>query len=138
MYLWSVSMPASQVKGVQFNYVNFLWKEISWITEMEKQGEYHQALRSLLDLFNRLPKEIFGKVQDQAIRIPKEIAFLRLQVKMRAIDSFNRRVVERRVLNVYARGTLRVMMRNFSDILDKRHYFEKTSPEVPTGRSHTI
>lgn len=127
-----------RVRGVQFNYVNFLWKEIAWIKEMEKQGQYQEGLQSLIDLLHTLPKNVFDKFTDPVSVIHKDIAFLRFKVRDVALDWFNRIVLEKKVIQKYARMALTSLLREVCNELDKRGYMEKVSPDVEEGYSHTL
>lgn len=125
-----------KVKGVQFNYVNFLWKEIAWIEEKQKEGNFALGLQALVDLLYTVPKNIYDQFKDKVERINREMAWLRLKVRQDAIDQFNLWVLEPKVLNRYAAGELPVLIREVCNCLDSRGYMEKTSPEVPEGRNY--
>jgi hypothetical protein len=125
-----------KVKGVQFNYVNFLWKEISWVEEKQKEGNFALGLQALIDLLYTVPKDIYEQFKDQMERIQREMAWLRVKVRQDAIDQFNLFVLEPKVLNRYAARELPVFIRAVCNVLDKRGYMEKTSPEVPEGRNY--
>lgn len=132
------SQTQTKVRGVQFNYINFFWKEISWIGEMMKRGEYLQALEAWITLLNNTPVEIYQNFETDIKNIPKEVAFLRAWNKKRAIDHFNCLILTRNALIRYAKQRLPILQRRLSNIADKRQYFEKTSYPVPRGKSHTL
>ena len=125
-----------KVKGVQFNYVNFLWKEISWVEDQQKKGNFALGLQALVDLLYTVPKDIYDQFKDKVERLNREMAWLRLKVRQDAIDQFNLWVLEPKVLNRYAARELPVLIREVCNVLDKRGYMEKTSPEVPEGRNY--
>jgi len=125
-----------KVKGVQFNYVNFLWKEISWVEDQQKKGNFALGLQALVDLLYTVPKNIYDQFKDKIERINREMAWLRVKVRQDAIDQFNLWVLEPKVLNRYAARELPVLIREVCSVLDVRGYMEKTSPEVPEGRNY--
>jgi len=125
-----------KVKGVQFNYVNHLWKELAWIEEQKKLGHFAVALQTLIDLLLVVPKDLSEKFKSERERIEKEMAYLRQKVRAEAVDEFSLWILEPKVLNRYAADELPPFLRSFSDSLDAKDYFEKRSPSVPEGTNY--
>lgn len=128
----------STVKGVQFNYVQYVWKSISRIDDMEMTGNHYEALKALLRLLNTVPKDIYEMFDKEVTAIKEALAKKRVGAASRGIDWFNKYVVTQRDLNTYAAIVLPDLKRAVCSELDRRGYMEKRSPEIPHGRGTTM
>ena len=125
-----------RVKGVQFNYVNFLWKEIAYARDLEKTGDYARALRVLISLMPYLPRGIKDKFKDRARKIQETIQ--QIEANSEGPYAFNRSMNKNRRLQIYAYAVYHKFMDDLASELDKRGYMEKVGPQIPTGYSHTL
>lgn len=125
-----------KVKGVQFNWVNYLWKELSWIEEQKKKGSFAVGLQALLDLLHVAPKHYYDKFEKEIKRLQAEMAWIRVNVRHLAIDQFNWWVLEPKKMNEYAAIELPPLLRDFCNSLDAQDYMEKKAAEVPEGRNY--
>lgn len=123
------------VKGVQFNFVNFVWKEVAYIREKERDGNYALALEVACSLIDYLPIAFKKSMQPEADNHLKTMENLRQNVK--GMDTFTRHIVAQRTLQNYARINLQKFMRELSDFLDKSGYMEKRD-DTAEGYSHTV
>ena len=120
-----------RVKGVQFNYVNFLWKELAYARDLEKTGDYARALRVLISLMPYLPRGIKDKFKDRAKKIQEAIQ--QIEAGAQGPYAFNRSLNRNRDLQTYAFTVYRGFMDDLGSELDKRDYMEKVK-EIRKGR----
>ena len=122
-----------RVKGVQFNYVNFLWKEIAYARDLEKTGDYAHALRVLISLMPYLPRGIKDKFKDRARKIQETIQ--KIEADTQGPYAFNRSLNRNRQLQIYAYAVYHNFMDDLASELDKRGYMEKVSRPVDSNVS---
>jgi len=123
-----------RVKGVQFNFVNFLWKEISYIRDLEKSGNYARALQALCSLITYAPEGIKKEFREEA---KKNSAKLRT-TRGRGPSRFVQNIKRNEARQLYALSVFNDFMDRFCTTLDKRGYMEKVGPQVDEGYSHTL
>ncbi len=122
-----------QIKGVQFNFVSFVWKEISKIREYQEQGQYARALKALIDLIDYLPKDFQEtmKFREKAKNVLKELRVI--HTGSYQIDSFLSYVDSRNNLNDFAEDVLKDFISELSIKLDAKGYMEKKGGPVEHG-----
>lgn len=123
-----------QVKGVQFNFVNFLWKEMVAIRELERSGNYLEALRAAVSLIKYLPESFKKSLEKKADTYRESLAWI--EANMQGIDQFNTRFVRHRAMQQYASLALPDLMDDLSKFMDESGYMERRD-DVPEGKSHT-
>lgn len=121
-----------KIKGVQFNYVNFLWKALSKIWELQFEGNYAKALKTATDLIIYLPNAIKKKFRDRIAKINENMRLISQNTDGPSL--FVKSVSRNRILQRYARTALNSFMDDLCTELDQRGYMEKVAPQIPHGR----
>lgn len=112
------------VSGVQFNYVNFLWKEIGEIRREHRSGYVVHALKLLTTLIPYLPKDIQKRFSKRTAKIEEELDNLLKTVKGTSI--LDRHLKRNRAARIFAFIQLPKLLSDVSRMLDKRGYMERT------------
>jgi len=118
-------------KQFQFKYENFLWLEIHDIRQVEKEGDYPEALRLLLSLFSYLPDSVKTQFRD---RVKKEYEEVRKVLSVGGTDFYTTQVIQNRELRTYAHKVFPPLMDAFSTELWRLGYMERVaaSPKRPS------
>lgn len=124
-----------QVKGVQFNYVNFLWREIGIARDQQNMGNHRGALRLLITLVPYLPKGIKDQFRLKAAKIMEKMR--KIESNVQGSTFLMRRIARNREATLYAKRVFEEFVDELSSALDKRGYMEKTRKKLPEGFSHT-
>lgn len=114
-----------QIRGTEFKYSSFLWKNIDKIREAETQGTPATALNLAITLIPYLPNAIKEKFDGRAKKIESDMQYLVKEVKERSTDLFSQGVVTNRVLQKYAKVKLAQFVDELCGELDQRGYMEK-------------
>lgn len=125
-----------QIRGVQYNYVNFLWRELGKIREAETEGNYAVALERATTLIPYLPDGIKKKFTEKARNIATAINFLANNLE--GSDIFTTNMAKNRAVQRGARVLLERFVNQLASALDKRGYMEMRGRHIPEGRSHTL
>lgn len=122
-----------QVKGVQFNYVNFLWKGISKIWDLQQQGDHITGVEVAINFVDYLPEDIQNKheFQKKAQEMQTRVKLARKTVNHS--DIFITNVSRNRYLQNVAKQLLKDFVRELCVLLSKRGYMEKVSKPVPSN-----
>jgi len=127
-----------KVKGVQFNYVNFLWKELARIRDLEVQKEYVAAFHLSMSLMKYLPNDIQAKFTKDIENYRNVMRAIPEKVRSQAIDRFNADIRINDISQQYANKRLELFLSDVCKMLDKKGYMEKTAPIVPEGTGLTL
>lgn len=121
------------IKGAQFTFLNFLWKQIGDIRELQKSGLFYEALRQTIDLIDYLPKDFQNKFefQQKAKKISKELDEINNGVE--SVDEYTHMVDRLEALDNYSKGKLKEFIAELSIRLDEKGYEEKKSSPIERG-----
>lgn len=121
------------VKGVQFNFVSFIWKEISKIREHQTSGEYARALKDLLELISYLPKDFQEtlKFQEKAQKQLTQLQNIRQNTS--ESDDYMTALAIHYDQNAYAETSLRDFISELCLKLDQKGYMEKRGGPMEHG-----
>ena len=114
-----------QIRGTEFKYSSFLWKNVDIIRQAELAEKPAEALTAAITLIPYLPNGIKKKFKGRADEIEEDMQYLTKEVKERSTDLFSRGVVTNRVLQKYAKVALARFVDELCDELDKRGYMER-------------
>jgi len=121
------------IKGAQFNFLSFLWKQITDIRELQKRGYYYEALVQALDLIDYLPQDFQDKLkfQQKAQKIAERIS--QIDRDAEGVDAYTQMVDSLSSLDEHAKTVLKDFMADLCVKLDAKGYMEKRPSEVERG-----
>jgi hypothetical protein len=118
-----------RVKGVSFNYLQFLWNSIGTIKRTHDQGDFSGALRLATELIGYLPQSIKEEFKEKAAKIDYSLN----QIKTGSIpqirkipDFYLRGIFKNRLLQNYGNIALKTFIDELTTKLDKIGYMENT------------
>jgi len=113
------------IRGTQFTFEKFLWREIAEIRDFQNMNYHYEALKRLLSLIDYLPRDfqITLKFQEKAKKIEKEMR--RISDNATGVDAFTQMVDSLDALDGYAETVLRSLLSDLCLKLDKKGYMEK-------------
>ena len=125
------SRQVEPIKEAQFNFLSFLWKELSAIRESQREGKYFTAYKNLTDQIMWMPEDFQNKFE--FLKETREN--LR---KLEAINSdnpmFQRRQIDTdQTKNMMAKQMLEDFVPKFAIKLDQKGYMEKHGYPVEHG-----
>lgn len=122
-----------KIKGLQYDYRFFLWKNMTMIRDAEMQGRYDLALHYAVSLIKYLPKwakDQFGKKAEELREGLRQCGS-----RVRAPDFFVKDCKVNKVRQAWAREKLDEFMTDFSLALDEKGYYEMLYRDVSEGIS---
>jgi len=121
------------IKGAQFNFVSFIWKEISKIREHQTAQEYSRALKDLIELISYLPKDFQEtlKFKEKAQKTLTEMQ--QVNDNSSDADAYQTIISRHDSLNTYAETNLRSFISELCLKLDAKGYMEKRGGPVEHG-----
>jgi hypothetical protein len=128
-----------KVKGVSFNYLQFLWGNYALIRKAQAEGDIPKALKLAATLVDYLPSALkteFQKRADQILESMNIISAGNIKQLQDIPDIFLRRAAKIRILNNYSYLALRSFVNDMSTELQKRGYMESVD-FADEGFGHT-
>jgi hypothetical protein len=115
------------IKGTQFTFEKFLWREIAEIRDFQSMNQHYEALKRLLTLIDYLPRDfqITLKYQEKARKIEKELN--KISGNAVGVDAYTQMVDRLDDLDYYAETVLRRLLSELCLDLDRKGYMEKPS-----------
>jgi hypothetical protein len=118
-----------RVKGVSFNYLQFLWQCIGTIKKTHESGNFAGALKLAAELITYLPESMKTEFKSRADQIEVSINLIRTG-KLKQIsdipDFFIRGIYKNRLLQTYGMEALKDFINNLTTKLDNIGYMENT------------
>jgi len=124
----------SMVRAVQFNFVNFLWKNLDRINDALDVGDYILALQRALRLVKFLPLDIKEHFREKIEGIESDVR--RILSRAGNGDVYLDVVGKHRCLQGYARKAVMEFIDELMSVLDDRGYLEARR-SWEEGYSHT-
>lgn len=118
-----------RVKGVSFNYLQFLWKNLNEINEARQQGNTAVALKLCIDLCDTLPRSLKKEFRLKAIGINHSMLQIRscsLPELARINDLHKRHRTRNWLLTSYSTAALSQFLDQLTTKLDEMGYMENT------------
>ena len=121
------------IKGAQFTFLNFLWKQVGDIRELQKKGLFYEALTQTIDLIDYLPEDFQGKLkfQEKAKKIKTELDKIRDEII--SVDEFTDMIDRIDCLDEFSEGQLKTFVAELSSKLDLKGYMEKKPSPIERG-----
>lgn len=116
-----------RVKGVSFNYLQFLWSGIGQIKQQQSQGNFAGAMALLTEFINYLPDSMKDEFREKAQKIALVMNAIRsgsLKVIKDIPDLFVRGIYRNRLLQIYSSKKLSVFMDELTTKLNQLGYME--------------
>jgi len=116
-----------RVKGVSFNYLQFLWSSIGTIRRTHEQGNFAGALKLATDLIVYLPESIKDEFREKAAKINysfNQIRAGRILEVQKIADFYIRGIFKNRLLQTYGNAALQQFVDELTTKLDKIGYME--------------
>ena len=110
-----------RIKNLQFNFSNFLWRNLTEIHEQEAKGNYVDALILSLDLVKYLPPAVERSLREDVEKIKHS---LRDGVNVGG-HHYVRMLIKNRRKQALAKKFLDEFIRKMIALLDKRGYLEQ-------------
>jgi hypothetical protein len=124
-----------RVKGVSFNYLQFLWSQIGQVRSVQSQGNFAAAMKLVTSLIPYLPASMKDEFREKAQRIEESMNTIRsgrLREVQAIPDFFIRGIFKNRLLQTYANAALSKFVDDLTTKLDKMGYMENVK-SVPEG-----
>lgn len=122
-----------RVKGVSFNYLQFLWQCIGTVKKTHESGNFAGALKLAAELITYLPESMKSEFKDRASQIENSINLIRsgrLKQIQDIPDFFIRGIYKNRLLQTYGNEALKDFINNLTTKLDNIGYMENTKVVV--------
>lgn len=123
-----------QIKGVNFNYLRFLWKAIADIYMLQRSAEAEQALVSAVILIGYLPEDIKKELQGDRAKIGTKVDALKRNTDPRlrfSLNFFQRYRVKSQLFRELADMELMPFMDKLCHCLDENgYYLQKQTREI--------
>lgn len=125
------------MKGAEYTFLHFLWKQIDEIRELQKKRYFQEALVQAIDLIDYLPNDFQDKLkfQEKAQKIAEEID--EIESNAEGVDTYTTMVSSLGDLDAYAKTVLKDFMAKLCIKLDAKGYMEKP-PATPRFRSSKL
>ena len=113
------------IRGTQFTFEKFLWREIAEIRDFQNMNQHYEALKRVLTLIDYLPRDfqITLKFQEKARKIEKEVK--KISGNAVGVDAYTQMVDRLDDLDYYAETVLRSLLSELCLKLDRKGYMEK-------------
>lgn len=116
-------------KGFENPYAAFVWRELSIIRQLERNGNYYQALRFAASLLKYLQPEVRKKQEQQVKAILAKVN--KTIGNTRAADFFTTAQFRNRVARQLGEEYLEEVITELSNQLGARAYMEKGASASP-------
>lgn len=116
-----------KVKGVSFNYVQFLWSGIAQVKQAQTKQLYSEGLRLLVELVGYLPNSIKDYFKEKAKMIYHTMTLIKtnqLTCLQQTPDFYVRGIYRNRILQAYANQALSNFVDELSTKLNSMGYME--------------
>jgi len=120
-------------RGFENTYQNFVWKELGIIRELERAGEYYEALAFSVSLLKYLQPEVREKQEKHAKTLLLQVKETVRQIGGR--DFFTNQLAKNRVAERLGREYLEEVIGELTSQLAGRAYMEKGAAASPRRRS---
>lgn len=116
-------------RGFENPYQAFVWKELSIIRELERQGNYYQALQFSVSLLKYLHPDIRKRQEEQARAILKKVTQVVNQA--RTSSYYTSLILKNRLAKSLGRECLEKVITALNDQLGARLYMERGAAATP-------
>lgn len=116
-----------KVKGVSFNFLQFMWSSYGQIKQVQAKRDYATALTLLTELIRWLPDSIKEEFRNRAIKIENSINLIksgRLRQIQRIPDLYLRGIFRNRLLQSYCDVSFKVLIDDLGTKLNTLGYME--------------
>ena len=116
-----------RVKGVSFNYLQFLWSGIGQVRQQQAAGNYSGAMALVASFISYLPDSIKDDFRDRANHIQEVMDTIKsgsLEVIRKIPDLYIRGIYRNRLLQLYANDALTSFIDDLTTQLNKLGYME--------------
>jgi hypothetical protein len=116
-----------KVKGVSFNYVQFLWSGIGQVRQAQQATKYSEAMRIIIELIDYLPNSIKDEFQKRATMISNTMSLIRgskIDCLRKVPDFYIRGIFKNRILQMYCQKALASFVDELSTKLQSMGYLE--------------
>ena len=128
-----------KVKGVSFNYLQFLWSGIGQIRKAQSEGDFAGAMGLMTSFIGYLPDSIKEEFRERAAQIRFSMNMIqtgRLKEIQAVPDLFIRGIYKNRLLQLYANEAFSAFIDDLTTMLNRLGYMENTE-SIDEGFSHT-
>lgn len=123
------SAAVTRVKGVSFNYLQFLWKRLDLVAHAREQGNDAVALKLATGMIAWLPKSMKDEFMDESLQIQNNLQIIRSNrlKELQKITDLHERTHKRNwLLAAYSSAALTDFINKLSNKLDALGYMENT------------
>lgn len=116
-----------KIKGVSFNYVQFLWSGLGSVKQLQTKQAYSEAMRVIIELIGYLPDSIKSEFRDRAAQIALTMNAVKTgKVKelQQIPDFFIKGIFKNRLLQNYCSRSLSKFVDDLSTRLNEMGYME--------------
>lgn len=116
-----------RVKGVSFNFLQFLWADFGKIRQQQAQGNFAGSLQLIVQFIHYLPDSMKDEFRPKAHKIAQIQELIRNDAlpQLREIpDLYIRGVYRNRLLQTYSYAALEQLIDEISTALNKLGYME--------------
>lgn len=116
-----------KVKGVSFNYVQFLWSGIAQVKQAQAKQMYSEGMRLSIELVNYLPNSLKDAFKNKVAMIQHTMTLIKtnsLTCLKQTPDFYIRGIFRNRILQAYAGRALSQFIDELSDKLNSMGYME--------------
>jgi hypothetical protein len=122
-----------RVKGVSFNYLQFLWSSIGTIKRTQEKGEFAGALALAVELIDYLPESIKKEFTERAATIKHSLNLIttgKIPQIQRIPDFYLKGIFKNRMLQRYGNAAFQQFISELTTKLDNIGYMENTKVVV--------
>lgn len=116
-----------KIKGVSFNYVQFLWNGIATVKQAQSKKMYSEAMRLTIELVDYLPDTIKNDFRGRATQIAATMEMITsnaLKCLKAVPDFYIRGIYRNRILQTYCSKAFSKFINDLSDKLNALGYME--------------
>jgi len=116
-----------KVRGVSFNFLQFMWSSYGQIKQVQAKKDYATALTLLTELIRWLPDSIKEEFRNRAIQIEDSINLIksgRLPQIQKIPDFYMRGIFKNRLLQTYCDLAFKVLIDDLGTKLNNLGYME--------------
>lgn len=116
-----------KVKGVSFNYLQFLWSQIGQIRQQQAKGNPAGAMGLMTGLIDYLPDSIKEKFRDRARRIQEimnQISSGSLPQIQKIPDYYTKGIYKNRLLQLFSNEAFQSFVDDLTSQLNRLGYME--------------
>ena len=118
-----------RVKGVSFNYLQFLWSSIGTIKRTQEQGQFAGALALAVQLIDYLPESMKNEFNKKAVTIKHSLNMItsgKMPQIQRIPDFYIKGIFKKRLLERYGNAAFSQFISELTSKLDNIGYMENT------------